>query len=92
MVEAQPAYEYDLVTIGAGSGGTRASRIAASSYNARVACIEKTFGFVPDDHTGGAGGTCAPCACKSGVSLLVLNALFFQECRIVPYAFCVVGL
>lgn len=60
MAEAQPSYDYDLVTIGAGSGGTRASRIAASSYNAKVACIEKTFGFVPDDHTGGAGGTYVP--------------------------------
>jgi glutathione reductase (NADPH) len=57
MAEAQGPFDYDLVTIGAGSGGTRASRIAAGTYKAKVACIEKTFGFVPDDHVGGAGGT-----------------------------------
>jgi glutathione reductase (NADPH) len=50
-------FEYDLVTIGAGSGGTRASRISASVYKAKVAVVELPFGFVPDEHTGGAGGT-----------------------------------
>ena len=29
-------YEYDLVTIGAGSGGVRASRLAAAAYGAKV--------------------------------------------------------
>jgi hypothetical protein len=29
-------YDYDLVTLGAGSGGVRASRLAASAYGARV--------------------------------------------------------
>jgi glutathione reductase (NADPH) len=29
-------FEYDLVTIGAGSGGVRASRIAAGTYGAKV--------------------------------------------------------
>lgn len=28
--------EYDLVTIGAGSGGVRASRLAAGTYGAKV--------------------------------------------------------
>ena len=28
-------YEYDLVTIGAGSGGTRASRISAQHYGSQ---------------------------------------------------------
>jgi glutathione reductase (NADPH) len=28
--------EYDLVTIGAGSGGVRASRVAAKVYGAKV--------------------------------------------------------
>jgi succinate dehydrogenase/fumarate reductase flavoprotein subunit len=50
-------YEYDLVTLGAGSGGTRASRISAQHYGAKVACVELPFGFIASDKTGGAGGT-----------------------------------
>ena len=50
-------HEYDLVTIGAGSGGTRASRISAQHYGAKVACIELPFGFISSDAIGGAGGT-----------------------------------
>lgn len=50
-------YEYDLITIGAGSGGTRASRIAAQSYKAKVAIIELPFDFKASDTKGGAGGT-----------------------------------
>ena len=34
------AYDFDLVTIGAGSGGTRATRLAAS-YGARAAVVEE---------------------------------------------------
>jgi hypothetical protein len=50
-------FEYDLVTIGAGSGGVRASRFAAANYKKKVACIELPFGFVSSDTVGGAGGT-----------------------------------
>ena len=50
-------YEYDLVTLGAGSGGTRASRISAQHYGAKVACVELPFGFIASDKIGGAGGT-----------------------------------
>lgn len=50
-------YDYDLVTIGAGSGGTRASRISAQHYGAKVACVELPFGFLSSDEIGGAGGT-----------------------------------
>ena len=50
-------YEYDLITIGAGSGGTRASRIAAQSYKAKVATVELPFDFIASDTRGGAGGT-----------------------------------
>lgn len=46
--------EYDLVTIGAGSGGVRASRFAAQYYNAKVAVVELPFGFVSSDDIGGA--------------------------------------
>jgi len=35
-----PKYDFDLITIGGGSGGVRASRIAAS-YGARVAVVEE---------------------------------------------------
>ena len=50
-------FDFDLVVLGAGSGGTRAARWAASQYGARVACVELPFGFVPSDEVGGAGGT-----------------------------------
>lgn len=50
-------YEFDLVTIGAGSGGTRASRFSAQHYGAKVAVVELPFGMVASDDTGGAGGT-----------------------------------
>ena len=43
-----PEYDFDLFTIGAGSGGVRASRVAAS-MGARVAVAEDTY----------LGGTCA---------------------------------
>ncbi len=33
---AEPEYDYDLFTIGAGSGGTRASRLSASVYGAAI--------------------------------------------------------
>ena len=49
--------DFDLVVIGAGPGGTRAARLAASKYGARVACVELPFGFVASDAVGGAGGT-----------------------------------
>ena len=53
----QLEYDYDLITIGAGSGGTRASRIAAQVYKAKVATIELPFAFKATDTEGGAGGT-----------------------------------
>ena len=53
-------YEFDLVVIGAGSGGTRAARFAAANYGAKVAIVELPFGFVSSDTVGGAGGTYVP--------------------------------
>lgn len=50
-------YDYDLVTLGAGSGGVRASRFASQLYDAKVAVVELPFGFVSSDDVGGAGGT-----------------------------------
>ncbi len=45
-------YDFDLITIGAGSGGVRASRIAAG-YGARVAVVEQRY----------LGGTCVNVGC-----------------------------
>src|SRR5262245_57758078 len=46
------AYDFDLVVIGAGSGGTRASRLSAG-FGARVAVVE----------AGRLGGTCVNVGC-----------------------------
>jgi glutathione reductase (NADPH) len=45
-------YDFDLVTIGAGSGGVRASRLSAT-YGARVAVVEERY----------LGGTCVNVGC-----------------------------
>lgn len=47
-----PDYQYDLFTIGAGSGGVRASRMSAR-YGAKVAIAESTY----------LGGTCVNVGC-----------------------------
>lgn len=53
---AKHDYEFDLITLGAGSGGTRASRFSTQKYGAKVACVELPFGFISSDQIGGAGG------------------------------------
>lgn len=55
---AEPArtYDFDLFTIGAGSGGVRASRFAAS-FGASVAVCELPFSTISSETTGGVGGT-----------------------------------
>lgn len=45
-------YDFDLIVIGAGSGGVRCARIAAS-HGARVAVVEKQYW----------GGTCVNIGC-----------------------------
>ena len=45
-------HEYDLIVIGAGSGGVRAARMSAS-YGAKVAIVEKQY----------LGGTCVNVGC-----------------------------
>ncbi|KAG2500152.1 hypothetical protein HYH03_001734 [Edaphochlamys debaryana] len=70
--------EYDLVTIGAGSGGVRASRFAATLYGAKVACVELPFGFVASEEIGGAGGTCVIRGCVPK-KLLVFGAGYAEE-------------
>ena len=60
-------YDFDLITIGAGSGGVRASRLAGG-YGARVAVIEKSR----------VGGTCVMRGCVPK-KLLVYGAHFADE-------------
>ena len=59
-----PQYDYDLITIGAGSGGVRASRLSGK-YGARVAVIESSR----------VGGTCVMRGCVPK-KLLVFGAHF----------------
>lgn len=60
-------YDFDLFTIGAGSGGVRASRVAAS-YGARVAIAEERY----------LGGTCVNVGCIPK-KLLVYAAHFSED-------------
>jgi glutathione reductase (NADPH) len=72
--------EYDVVTIGAGSGGTRASRMVAKIPGKRVAVIELPFGLVSTKEVGGAGGTCVIRGCVPK-KLLVYASSFQADFR-----------
>eukprot|EP00191_Tetraselmis_sp_GSL018_P000584 CAMPEP_0177598696 /NCGR_PEP_ID=MMETSP0419_2-20121207/12521_1 /TAXON_ID=582737 /ORGANISM="Tetraselmis sp., Strain GSL018" /LENGTH=480 /DNA_ID=CAMNT_0019091227 /DNA_START=259 /DNA_END=1701 /DNA_ORIENTATION=- len=72
------ADEYDLITIGAGSGGTRASRWAAQQYGVKVAVVELPFDFISSDSAGGAGGTCVIRGCVPK-KLLVYASAFSSD-------------
>ena len=61
-------YDYDLITIGGGSGGVRASRFA-SQYGAKVALIEKSA----------LGGTCVNLGCIPK-KLMSYAAHFHGDC------------
>ncbi len=63
------SYDYDLFTIGAGSGGVRASRVAAS-FGARVAVAEERY----------LGGTCVNVGCVPK-KLLVYASHFREDFR-----------
>ena len=60
---AGAAFEYDLITIGAGSGGVRASRMSTAYGAEKVAVVELPFGTVASERTGGVGGTCVIRGC-----------------------------
>ena len=60
-------YEFDLFTIGAGSGGVRASRMSAA-YGARVAVAEERY----------LGGTCVNVGCIPK-KLLTYSAHFAHD-------------
>ncbi len=62
-----PRYDYDLVTIGAGSGGVRATRLAGG-FGARTAIVEKSR----------VGGTCVMRGCVPK-KLLVYGAHFAED-------------
>jgi glutathione reductase (NADPH) len=62
-----PKYDYDLITIGAGSGGVRASRLSAR-FGAKVAVIEESR----------YGGTCVMRGCVPK-KLLVYGAHFAEN-------------
>lgn len=60
--EGGEEYDYDVFTIGAGSGGVRASRMAAAA-GARVAVCEMPYDTKASETTGGVGGTCVIRGC-----------------------------
>jgi glutathione reductase (NADPH) len=62
-----PGYDYDLLVIGAGSGGVRAARMSAG-YGARVAIVEERY----------LGGTCVNVGCVPK-KLLVYGAHVREE-------------
>ncbi|PIW26755.1 MAG: glutathione-disulfide reductase [Rhodospirillales bacterium CG15_BIG_FIL_POST_REV_8_21_14_020_66_15] len=63
-----PQYDYDLITIGGGSGGVRASRFAAAQYGAKTAVVENLR----------IGGTCVMRGCVPK-KLLVYGAHFAED-------------
>ncbi|XP_076913354.1 glutathione reductase, chloroplastic-like [Bidens hawaiensis] len=75
---AEPrSYDFDLFTIGAGSGGVRASRFAAN-FGASVAVCELPFATISSETTGGVGGTCVLRGCVPK-KLLVYASKYSHE-------------
>eukprot|EP00963_Diacronema_lutheri_P008616 scaffold764_cov363-Pavlova_lutheri.AAC.4 len=70
-------FDYDLITIGAGSGGVRAARMAAAK-GARVAICEMPFAAKASDVDGGVGGTCVIRGCVPK-KLLVFGSHFRED-------------
>jgi len=71
-------YDYDLFTIGGGSGGVRGSRWAASQFGAKVAVAELPFDIVSTKfEKGGLGGTCVIRGCVP--KKLLIYGSHFQE-------------
>ncbi|XP_021770249.1 glutathione reductase, chloroplastic-like isoform X1 [Chenopodium quinoa] len=70
-------YDFDLFTIGAGSGGVRASRFAAQ-FGASVAVCELPFSTISSETTGGVGGTCVLRGCVPK-KLLVYSSKYSHE-------------
>ncbi|KAJ0246998.1 Glutathione reductase [Hirschfeldia incana] len=70
-------YDFDLFTIGAGSGGVRASRFA-TSYGASAAVCELPFSTISSETAGGVGGTCVLRGCVPK-KLLVYASKYSHE-------------
>ncbi|CAO2818830.1 unnamed protein product [Amaranthus hypochondriacus] len=70
-------YDFDLFTIGAGSGGVRASRFA-SNFGASVAVCELPFSTISSETAGGVGGTCVLRGCVPK-KLLVYSSKYSHE-------------
>ncbi|EFJ37955.1 hypothetical protein SELMODRAFT_164085 [Selaginella moellendorffii] len=73
----EEAFDFDLFTIGAGSGGVRASRTAAN-FGAKVAVVELPFAHVSSESAGGVGGTCVIRGCVPK-KILVYASMFSAE-------------
>jgi hypothetical protein len=80
-------YDYDLLTIGAGSGGMRASRAASSLYGARVAVCEMPFATVASDALGGTYVSGRPSISTLNSGLLSSRILFGLD-AFVRHALC----
>ncbi|KNA18595.1 hypothetical protein SOVF_069250 isoform A [Spinacia oleracea] len=70
-------YDFDLFTIGAGSGGVRASRFAAN-FGASSAVCELPFSTISSETAGGVGGTCVLRGCVPK-KLLVYSSKYSHE-------------
>ncbi|GJX60510.1 glutathione reductase, cytosolic [Tanacetum coccineum] len=70
-------FDFDLFVIGAGSGGTRASRFSAQ-YGAKVGICELPFHPISSEVVGGVGGTCVIRGCVPK-KILVYGATFGPE-------------
>ncbi|KAL3717401.1 hypothetical protein ACJRO7_008911 [Eucalyptus globulus] len=75
--EAARHYDFDLFTVGAGSGGVRASRFAAN-FGATVAVCELPFSTISSETAGGVGGTCVLRGCVPK-KLLVYASKYAHE-------------
>eukprot|EP00850_Spirogloea_muscicola_P021385 SM000247S08274 [mRNA] locus=s247:123641:128515:+ [translate_table: standard] len=75
--DAVSEYDWDLFTIGIGSGGTRASRISAT-FGAKVAGVELPFNPISSESEGGVGGTCVLRGCVPK-KILVYGSAFRAE-------------
>ena len=72
-------YDYDLLVIGGGSGGVRASRIA-SGHGAKVALLETKLSHGVDPYYSAIGGTCVNVGCVPK-KLMVFASRYPAEIR-----------
>ncbi|CAK0818582.1 unnamed protein product, partial [Prorocentrum cordatum] len=78
---AKDKYDYDLFTIGGGSGGVRGTRWAAAQYGAKTALAELPFQMVSSKYTaGGLGGTCVIRGCVPK-KLFIYGSHFHEDLR-----------